>query len=278
MSGVLHQQPTTVNHNYYHQRNRNEIGGETPSTMAFTMTKRLPNLLSFLCLLLLINLDGIGATHGSDVHRPMYSTRSRPLAFTFSQTELWGIRVASAATTYFGFISFADRPRGQLMVDPKCLEMKQSNVPGAGLGLFVTATLRKDTLIGTYPGVVVPLTQNLDKLRAHPQCEGYIWRFSDNQFVIDPTNTVGDIEDSCRGGNPGMPLSMLYFKSVLSFMQVPTTLCRINEPPKGKDVNVFTDEDRETRTVSFSLERDVYEGEELFIDYGLSYDRSSYGG
>ena len=28
---------------------------------------------------------------------------------------------------------------------------------------------------------------------------------------------------------------------------------------------------------TFSLQRDVYEGEELFIDYGVSYDRSRYG-
>jgi hypothetical protein len=58
---------------------------------------------------------------------------------------------------------------------------------------------------------------------------------------------------------------------------VSTALCRINEPPKGKDVNVVTEEDLETRTVTFFLERDVFEGEELHIDYGLTYDRSGYG-
>lgn len=197
---------------------------------------------------------------------------------SFSPAELWAIRAASAVTTYFGFITVADRPRGGLLVDPKYLEIKQSTVPGAGLGCYAATTMRKDTLLGTYPGVVVPLTQNLDKLRAYPQCEGYIWRFSDNKFVIDPTNNVGDIEDFCKGGNPSMPLSQAFFNSVLSFVQVPTTLCRINEPPKGRDVNVVTEEDRESRTVVFKLERDVYEGEELFIDYGLSYDRSRYGG
>ncbi|KAL3943000.1 MAG: hypothetical protein SGBAC_002907 [Bacillariaceae sp.] len=198
------------------------------------------------------------------------------LAIAFSPAELWAIRAASAVTTYFGFIAVADRPRGQLLVGPDCLEVKQSTVPGAGLGCYAATTMRKDTTIGTYPGVVVPLTQNLGKLRAYPQCEGYIWRFSDNKFVIDPTNSVGDIQDFCKGGNPSMPLSQVIFNSVLSFVQVPTTVCRINEPPKGRDVNVITDEDRESRTVTFILERDVYEGEELFIDYGLSYDRSMY--
>jgi hypothetical protein len=184
--------------------------------------------------------------------------------------------VASALSTYFGFVAVTDRPRGQLLVDPEYLEMKESSVPGAGLGLFVTATLRKDTVLGTYPGVVVPLPQNLNKLRLYPQCEGYTWRFSDNQFVIDPTNPQGEIEDICKGGNLGMPLSVAFFETLLSFVQVSTTLCRINEPPKGRDVNVVVEEDRQARTVTFSLERDVYEGEELFIDYGPNYDRSGY--
>ena len=74
-----------------------------------------------------------------------------------------------------------------------------------------------------------------------------------------------------------MPLSTVWFDTALTFLTVPTTLCRINEPPKGRDVNVVTNEDRDARTVTFSLERDVYEGEELYIDYGLSYDRSMYG-
>jgi hypothetical protein len=196
---------------------------------------------------------------------------------SFTSPELWAIRAASAVTTYFGFIATADRPRGELLVDPQCLEVKSSLVPGAGLGCYAATTMRKDTQIGTYPGVVIPLTQNLDKLRAYPQCEGYIWRFSDNKFVIDATNGVGEIDDFCRGGNPSMFLSQGFFNSVLSFVQVPTTLCRINEPPKGRDVNVITSEDRNSRTVTFILERDVYEGEELYIDYGLSYDRSMYG-
>ena len=235
------------------------------------MISRRPLLFS---VFLLICFYSVNATHNSYTFKK--NGKLRPLAFT--PTDLWAIRLASAATTYLGFVAVVDRPRGQLSIDPKYLEARQSTVPGAGKGLFVTATLRKDTILGTYPGVLIPLTQNLDKLRAFPQCEGYTWRFSDNQFVIDPTNTVGDIEDFCRGGNPSSFLSTWFFNTILPFVQVPTTLTRINEPPKGRDVNVVTSEDRESRTVTFSLERDVYEGEELFIDYGLSYDRSQYGG
>eukprot|EP00980_Cylindrotheca_fusiformis_P004666 scaffold992_cov116-Cylindrotheca_fusiformis.AAC.1 len=195
----------------------------------------------------------------------------------FTSPELWAIRATSAFITYLGFVASTDRPRGKLLVDSQCLEVKPSMVPGAGLGCYAATTMRKGTQLGTYPGVVIPLTQNLDKLREFPTCEGYIWRFSDNKFIIDPTNRVGAIEDFCVGGNPSMPLSQLFFGSVFSFAKVPTTLCRINEPPKGRDVNVITSEDRDSRTVTFVLERDVYEGEELYIDYGLSYDRSMYG-
>lgn len=200
-------------------------------------------------------------------------------ALSFSPGELWGIRIASGLLTYTSFVAYTDRPRGTLMVDAsEYLQTQTSQVPGAGLGLFVTQTLRQGTILGTYPGVVVPLQQNLNKLRDFPQCEGYTWRFSDNQCIIDPTNPQGNIEEYCKGGSSGMPLSVPLFQTVLSFVQVPTMLCRINEPPKGRDVNVVTKEDLERRTVTFTLERDVYEGEELFIDYGLTYDRSMYGG
>ena len=114
-------------------------------------------------------------------------------------------------------------------------------------------------------------------MELHPLSEAYIWRFSDNAFVIDPTDENGVLPEKCRGGNPSTPLSVAVFSSLLSFVTVPSALCRINEPPKGRDVNVVTDEDLQSRTVTFQLERDCYAGEELYIDYGLSYDRSMYG-
>ena len=144
------------------------------------------------------------------------------------------------------------------------------------MGLFAKQNLAKGTVLGTYPGVVIPLSQNLEKLRKYPECEAYIWRFSDNAFVIDPTNHEGQVDDICIGGRDGLPGSLWLF-STLFRMSTPTTLCRINEPPLGKDVNVVTNEDLNGRFVTFSLERNVAAGEELFIDYGLSYDRSMYG-
>ena len=220
----------------------------------------------------------------SQVLRVSSIQRSRHLpinraAFTeaalLSDSSLWALRVSSAVLSYAGFVAFLDRPRGQLLVGPE-VEIKESTVKGAGLGLFATQDLTQGTVLGTYPGVVVPLQQNLGKLQSFPQCEGYIWRFSDNRFVIDPTNRVGNIESVCVGGNPSMPGSLWFFENIIT-MTTPTTLCRINEPPLGKDVNVVTNEDLKARTVQFVLERDVAMGEEFFIDYGLSYDRSMYG-
>ena len=55
-------------------------------------------------------------------------------------------------------------------------------------------------------------------------------------------------------------------------------LCRINEPPVGRDRNVCTEEELDKRIVKFVTERTVFAGEEFFIDYGLTYDRSGYTG
>lgn len=197
---------------------------------------------------------------------------------SLDEPTLWAIRLVSTVVSYVGFIGYFDRPRGELAVSPETqVEIKPSTVSGAGLGLFARVNLPQGTILGQYPGVVIPLSQNLDKLAAYPECEAYIWRFSDNAFVIDPTNAQGQIETSCTGGRVGgLPASQWLFQNVFR-MSVPTALCRINEPPKGKDVNVVTDENLEDRTVVFSLERDVLAGEEFFIDYGLSYDRSMYG-
>ena len=206
------------------------------------------------------------------------NTRHLRAAFAFQDENfLWALRATSALTSYFGLVGYLDRPQGKLMDKADaCLDVKQSTVPNAGLGLFAKVSLPKDTVLGTYPGRVIPLRQNLDKLAKYPQCEAYVWRFSDNQYVIDPTNTHGILDDMCRGGNPSMPLSVQWHE-ILN-LQTPTTLCRINEPPLGKDVNVVIEEDCDNRRVVLALERDVLAGEEFFLDYGLSYDRSRYGG
>jgi hypothetical protein len=195
-----------------------------------------------------------------------------------SQSLLWDVRIASALASYVGLVAFLDRPRGTFHLEPHEYEIRPSSVQGAGLGMYAARDLPKDTVLGTYPGVVLPLSPNSihQKLQRHPHCEAYVWRFSDSQFIIDPTDENGTCQDLCRGGNPRVPLStwMCQFKWLTP--PIPTTLCRINEPPKGMDINVITNENLADRTVTFVLERNVVAGEELFMDYGLTYDRSGY--
>jgi hypothetical protein len=187
----------------------------------------------------------------------------------------WPFQIASAAGAYVGLVAFLDRPRGSLVVAPEsAVQVAESKVQGQGL--FATAFLRKGTVLGTYPGAVIPLQQNLNKLYEHPCCEIYIWRFSDSKMLIDPTDAEGKLRDLTYGGNPSTFGSFWICQNLLPFLSKPTTLCRINEPPIGYDVNVCTKEDLGSRRVTFILERDVQMGEELFIDYGLNYDRSGY--
>jgi hypothetical protein len=194
----------------------------------------------------------------------------------------------SAGLTYGTCIAIFDRPRGRMLLPnySEQLQMRCSSVPGAGFGVFVTVpVIPRGTLLGTYPGVVVPLMSQLPKLQLYPHCETYVWRFSDNQYIIDPTNVEGKLEEVCYGGNRATWGSVWFHQSLIpnlsQWCNFPTTLlCRINEPPKAGryfDVNVVTVEDLEQRTVTFVAERDIYENEELFIDYGISYDRSGYG-
>ena len=205
---------------------------------------------------------------------------------------LWTIRLLSGVVTYFGFVISTDRPRGKLelpLLEPTTTDVTNNYYlrvgpsKTAGLGLFVTQSLQKGTILGTYPGVVIPLQQHSESNKVKtlfPECTEYIWRFTDNQYIIDPTNhQTGELDDFCVGGNPSQLLSCLLFNNILpplSIFSCSTALCRINEPSKGYDVNVITEEDLINRKVIFTLERDVIAGEELYIDYGLTYDRTKY--
>jgi hypothetical protein len=234
--------------------------------------------------------------------------------------------ILSATITYFTLIAYYDRPRGEIHSELHQLVHVQPSpiLPfEGGLGVFCTVpSIPRNTVLGTYPGVVVPLhpaqiQHPQSKIQRHPYCEAYIWRFSDNQYIIDPTNRYGILHNNhiCYGGNPNMFASIWFHQTVIPFLlgdwvsvrdtnhnhhsnnrsssplpiikqqqqqkqQLPfvksTVLCRINEPPKGYDVNVYTVEDCQRRTVTFITERTIYQHEELFIDYGLQYDRSNY--
>lgn len=187
----------------------------------------------------------------------------------------------SGISTYIGLVAYYDRPRGSLKIDESLITMKQSQVKNAGLGLYATCALPSGTILGSYPGVIRPTrsAKFLQKFESIPQTSIYTWRFTDNEACVDPTNKEGLLLDKCYGGSDDYPLSYFIHETLFRWMSVSTVLARINEPPiGGGGCNVRASENLETREVVFELSRDVYAGEEFFMDYGLTYDRSSYGG
>ncbi len=219
--------------------------------------------------------------HGSAVNSKMRKEKNelhRMMMMINEQTVV--TQLTSAILTYFGFVAFFDRPRGSIDVDENVLIARKSQVEGAGLGLYVTQSLPEGTILGTYPGVLRPTSKFMKK---YNRLEGgiagtYAWRFTDNEDYIDPTDQNGKLGDVCLGGSDDYPLSYFIHEILLRFYSTSTALTRINEPAiGGPGCNVRSDENLSTRQVVFSLSRDVVAGEELFMDYGLTYDRTSYG-
>eukprot|EP00979_Chaetoceros_neogracilis_P013830 scaffold4124_cov267-Chaetoceros_neogracile.AAC.14 len=211
-------------------------------------------------------------------HRPLTATNTRlTAAFALPEISTLVTQAASGLVTYVGLVAYYDRPRGRLDVDTSNIEAKQSQVQGAGLGLYSCKDMPKGTVLGTYPGVVRPTNKYMLKSENAPDAGTYAWRFTDNDIFIDPTDQDGQLSDYCLGGTDDFPLSYFLHNKILRW-KVSCALTRINEPPLGGGgCNVRSDENLNTREVVFSLSRSVHAGEELFMDYGLTYDRSGYG-
>jgi hypothetical protein len=199
-------------------------------------------------------------------------------AFSANSINTLVLQGTTCAMTYLGLVAYCDRPRGKLSIDNSFIEERQSQVEGGGLGLYAATSMSEGTVLGTYPGVLRPAAKFLNKYENVPNTATYTWRLTDNRELIDPTDRNGELQNICLGGTPDFPLSYFLHEKILR-RGVPTLLARINEPPLGGGgCNICSSENLETREVTFALSRDVYEGEELFMDYGLTYDRSSYGG
>ena len=185
----------------------------------------------------------------------------------------------SSFFTYFALAAAYDRPQGKLAVDDGILVARQSQVPGAGLGLYTTEPIPEGTALGTYPGVVREANAYLKKCGEYPQCGSYAWRFTDNAYYVDPTDAAGNIGMLSFGGSAAVPGSMWIHENLLGGLAAPTLLARINEPPiGGPGCNVLSREDLDSRTVTFYASVPIPANTELFMDYGLTYDRTAYGG
>jgi len=242
----------------------------------------LPSLyLSALTLLCSLNSSiAKSRRNHATANRPPFATTSNRVtaAFALPEIQTLATQAASGLATYVGLVAYFDRPRGRLEVDTSNIEAKQSQVQGAGLGLYSCKNMPEGTVLGTYPGVVRPTKNYMLKYNNAPDSGVYAWRFLDNDTFIDPTDQNGQLLDYCLGGTDDFPLSYFLHEKILRW-KVSCALSRINEPPiGGSGCNVRSEENLQTREVVFSLSRNVYAGEELFMDYGLSYDRSGYGG
>ncbi len=134
--------------------------------------------------------------------------------------------------------------------------------PQAGRGLFAFTDIPKDTVIGEYPGLRFPKAAWLSRKEGEAGvvlASRYTWTLA-NGDVLDPTLPSGELPKvlTALGG----------------LVKKPTLLALINEPPVGVDINVLP-EVTDT-AVTFRAERDIYAGEELWVDYGPMYDRRSY--
>ena len=166
--------------------------------------------------------------------------------------------------TYFALAAAYDRPQGKLELEDGILVARQSQVPGAGLGLYTTQSIPEGTALGKYPGVVREANAYLNKYGQYPQCGSYAWRFTDNASYIDPTDALGIIGELCYGGSSAVPGSVWIHENLMSGLATPTLLARINEPPiGGPGCNVFSREDLDSRTVTFYASVDIAAGEEL---------------
>ncbi|KAK9829856.1 hypothetical protein WJX72_008280 [[Myrmecia] bisecta] len=149
------------------------------------------------------------------------------------------------------------RPRG--WSNPDFLEVRESAVHAKGV--FAKQHIPAGKLLGSYPGHPRTPQAMIAKCKTTPEARDYAFLTQDGYF-LDPTDRQGI---PCAYPRPGMP-----------WLGIDPTLAFVNEPPLGQSVNVEVIYGRQVNDMWFVAERDINQGEELFIDYGASYDRSHY--
>lgn len=124
------------------------------------------------------------------------------------------------------------------------VEIKKSQIPGAGLGLFAQADIPKGTLIDVYYGRRLK-NQDLDWNNVHHLM--YLMEI-DDEVVID-------------GGGE--------YKNFISFCNDARGLTRV----KGIRNNCYFDHTEDKKNMALITSRNIKAGEELFVYYGSSYWR-----
>ena len=183
------------------------------------------------------------------------------------QTELLpGLESAVKLLASVAYASFTFRPRGWSLVG-ECLDVRTSSIPNAGRGVFATAHIKQGTVLGAYPGIPRTDEEMTAKSMVVPMSRSYVFNVRPG-VILDPTD------------HTGLPSPRPVPTRLFWPFDVDCTLSYVNEPSidLGVGVNVVVEDDRSDPRVGlvFLADRDIAAGEELFIDYGVSYDRSSY--
>ncbi len=190
---------------------------------------------------------------------PVSSALIPDIADAFILEETVKILVAVAYTSY------AFRPRGWSLRG--CLDVRESTIPGAGQGVFATARIKRGQVLGAYPGVPRTDQEMTAKALVVPTSRFYVFSVRPG-VILDPT------------GQDGLPSAHPVPSRFWWPFDIDCTLAYVNEPSIGLGVGVnvaVEDDTTDASGLCFVANRDIEAGEELFIDYGVSYDRRGYG-
>lgn len=162
----------------------------------------------------------------------------------------------------FASACWLDRPRGWIQHD--LLEVKRSNIPNAGEGVFAKKDIPRGTVLGQYPGRARSDTEMTAKVMVAPLARQYCF-MSKPGILLDPTDGTG------RPSSTPVPGAWWPWK-------IDYTLSLVNEPPKGAGGTTIevVDDPHDRYGLLFVADKDISQGDELYIDYGLDYDRSHY--
>lgn len=159
---------------------------------------------------------------------------------------------------------------------PAAPQVRESAV--AGLGVFAVAPIPEGTVLGAFPGRPRSPAGMRAKVAQAPEAAAYCFSTGRTaaaaaaldgggwEVVLDPTDAAGAVS---TWPGPGLP-----------WLPVDPALARVNEPPPGArgGANVaVADDPRDRAGIVYVAARALVAGEELFVDYGRAYDRSSYG-
>ncbi|KAL3138036.1 hypothetical protein ABBQ38_005269 [Trebouxia sp. C0009 RCD-2024] len=168
---------------------------------------------------------------------------------------LYEALVAAILATFI--LYYQQRPRGWSARD--LIQVGES--PVAGQGLFATVSISKGQVLGAYPGVPRSADSMLQKASVAPNCKRYVFQ-TDSHVWLDPTDSAGLLIHSPNS-------------SILSW-KWDASMADVNEPPAGRAVNVEIVDGVSNLDLIFRATCDIPAGSELFLDYGKTYDRSSY--